>query len=321
MSQETTTSRPQRRLAVDLLVLLPLFTMLALWVMGLAFWFRTQDVLLLIFFGYVGLFVGAGIGGYIGLPERYRPYGRSLVMLMMGGLLLVVAFVTDHGNMQIEGLFFAVLAGVGPWIVLHYLIAKIAGPLLFGRVWCGWACWYGMIFDLLPYPFSRFRYRGRWGLLRYFHFGASLLVVALLVIGYQYQQGAEGSNGMLWFVIGLLSYYVVGIVMALVLRDNRAFCKYLCPIAVPLKLTSRFSLLKIAGTPEKCDTCEACIEMCPMNIRIKDYLQAGQRVLSTECTLCQTCINVCPHNSLRLSVGLDVGGREIYDYDPPKARR
>jgi ferredoxin len=50
--------------------------------------------------------------------------------------------------------------------------------------------------------------------------------------------------------------------------------------------------------------------MCPVDIRISDYVQQGQRVLSTECTLCQTCITVCPTDTLKLSFGWDVGGKE-----------
>ena len=47
-----------------------------------------------------------------------------------------------------------------------------------------------------------------------------------------------------------------------------------------------------------------------MDIRIADYLQRGERVLSTECILCQACISVCPEQALELSFGLDLGGKE-----------
>lgn len=305
----------------DIAVSIPLFLMLVSWTIGFWHWFDYHDPVILLFFGYIGLFIGVGIGGYIALPGRDRPHGRRLVMLLMGSLLLAVALITDHGNMQMEGLFFALVIGAGPYIVIHYLIAKLVGPLAIGRVWCGWACWYGMIFDLLPYPYSRFRYKMGWGRFRYIHFGLGLLVVLVLWYGFGFD-GAEGVSGMQWFVVGLMAYYAVGIAMALALRDNRAFCKYLCPIAVPLKFVSRFSVLKVAPiSSEHCDTCEACVEMCPMNIRGKDYVLAGERVLSTECTLCQTCINICPHDQLTLSLKLDVGGKEFYDYEPPKKRR
>lgn len=243
---------------------------------------------------------------------------RRVVMLIVGSILLGIALFSDHGNMQIEGLFFGFLLGGVNWIVLHYLLAKIAGPFAFGRVWCGWACWFGMIFDLLPYPYSRFRRKGVWNRLRYAHFFISLAVVIGLWFAAGYQDGAHGASGYVWFLVGLIAYYVMGIALAFKLKDNRAFCKYLCPLAVLLKTGSRFSILKIKGTAAKCDSCNVCVERCPMNIRIPDYILKGERVGSTECTLCVTCVNICPTNALSLSVGFDGGGKEHTDFVPPR---
>jgi polyferredoxin len=158
-------------------------------------------------------------------------------------------------------------------------------------------------------------------MLRYAHFAASLLLVVILWFAFGYRDGALGWGGLTWFAAGLGLYYVVGVALAFALKDNRAFCKYVCPLAVLLKAGSRYALLKIAGEAGKCDECQVCVELCPMNIRIPDYILKGERVLSTECTLCQTCINHCPHDALKLSFGLDVGGKELYDYTPPKHRK
>jgi len=302
------------------LIVPPLALMLLLWTVGVVHWLNYEQPLVLALLGYAGLISGAGIGGYIAAADRYRPYARRLVILLVGSLLLAAAFLTDHGNMHMEGFYFALLAGGGGYVLLHFALAKIIGPLAFGRVWCGWACWYAMIFDLLPYPFSHYRREGRWGLLRYAHAGIGLLLVLVLWFGFR-MNGATGRLGVVWFGIGTLAYYAVGVTMALVLRDNRAFCKYLCPLAVPLKASAAYSLVKVSGVPDHCEGCEACVEMCPMDIRVKDYITSGQRVLSTECTLCATCINTCPHDSLRLSLGLDRGGREIIDFDPSPGNR
>jgi len=295
--------------------------MLILWAWAILHWVRTGDLAGMLLLGYLGLFFGIGIGGYVALPERFRPYARKVVMFYVGALLLVLALITDHGNMQIEGLFFALLTGVAPFVVIHYFIAKLAGPLIIGRIWCGWACWYGMIFDMLPYPFSHYRRDKRLSLLRYAHFAFSVGLVLFLwfVAGVD---SSHGTTGVVWFVVGLFIYYAVGIALALVLKDNRAFCKYICPISVPMKEVTRFSLVKIDGSAERCpENCESCVEMCPMNIRVKDYLQANRRVLSTECVMCLTCINVCPTSSVRLSVRLDVGGKELWDHDPTRGNK
>ena len=38
---------------------------------------------------------------------------------------------------------------------------------------------------------------------------------------------------MFWaFIIGNILYYTVGIILAFAFKDNRAFCKYICPITV-----------------------------------------------------------------------------------------
>jgi ferredoxin-type protein NapH len=55
-----------------------------------------------------------------------------------------------------------------------------------------------------------------------------------------------------------------------------------------------------------------------MDIRIPDYINKGQRVLSTECSLCQTCITVCTKDSLKLSFGFDLGGKELLRERTPK---
>jgi polyferredoxin len=115
----------------------------------------------------------------------------------------------------------------------------------------------------------------------------------------------------LWFIGGNLLYYGLGSGLAAALKDNRAFCKYVCPVSVPLKLGSRLSLLKVKGDPAKCNDCQTCVKMCPMDIRIPEYVHDGQRVLSTECSLCQTCISVCAKDALKLSFGADMGGREL----------
>ncbi len=136
-------------------------------------------------------------------------------------------------------------------------------------------------------------------------------MVSVLWFGFGYRQGATGVTAVTWFIIGNLLYYATGIILAYALKDNRAFCKYVCPVSVPLKLTTRFSLLKVKGEAEKCNGCQACVKMCPMDIRIPDYIKNGERVLSTECSLCQTCITVCSKDALKLSFGFDLGGKDL----------
>jgi polyferredoxin len=292
-------------------MLVPSIVMLAFWSLAIMMWQSSGEIMALLFFGYIGTSVGMGLGLYAALPKKKKPLGRRLALLMVGSFLIGFAGFYGLENIQIEGFFFGLLTGFVQAAVVHYLIAKIFGPLLFGRLWCGWACWTVMVLDLLPFQRSSGRLPGKWGWLRYAHFGLSLGLVLLLWYGFGYGGGVIGSSALYWFVIGNLLYYLIGIGLAYALKDNRAFCKYVCPVSVPLKLTSGFSLLKVKGDPAKCNACNACIKTCPMDIRIPEYIINGQRVLSTECSLCQTCISICPRDALKLSFGLEMIGRDL----------
>src|ERR1051325_1461101 len=289
----------------------PFVIMLAFW--GIAIWgfVASGYIQPIIMFGYIGTSLGIGLGLYEFLPMRKKPMGRRLTLLLVGIFLMGIAIFMTRENVQIEGALFGLLTGVIQMGVMHYMIAKIFGPLLFGRMWCGWACWTVMILDLLPFKRPSGRLPGRWGWIRYLHFGLSLSLVLALIYLFGFRDGAAGSIAVTWFIVGNLLYYAVGIILAYTLKDNRAFCKYVCPVSVPLKITSRFSLIKIGQSMGQCNDCDACEKLCPMDVRISDYILNNQRVLSTECSLCQTCITVCAQDALKLSFGFDLGGKDL----------
>jgi polyferredoxin len=138
-----------------------------------------------------------------------------------------------------------------------------------------------------------------------------LVLVLILYFAFHYRPIPEGQNELIRLVAGNTFYFVSAIFLAFTLKDNRAFCKYLCPITVILKITSRVAFLKIDGNKEKCTQCAVCNKRCPMNINIMAYVKNGERVLSTECIFCQTCTTVCPEGILDSSFKLDIGGKEL----------
>jgi len=292
-------------------MLVPFVVMLAFW--GIAIWgfLASGYIQPIIMFGYIGTSLGVGLGLYESLPKQKKPIGRRLTLFLIGLFLMGIAIFMSRENVQLEGAIFGLLTGVVQMGVMHYVIAKIFGPLLFGRMWCGWACWTVMLLDLLPFKRPSGRLPRRFGWIRYLHFGLSLSIVLVLIYVVGFREGASGTFAVTWFILGNLLYYAVGIVLAYTLKDNRAFCKYVCPVSVPLKITSRFSIMKIGGEAARCNDCGACVKMCPMDIRIPEYILNNERVLSTECSLCQTCITVCAPDALKLSFGFDVGGKEL----------
>ena len=292
-------------------LIVPLVVMVAFVGLGLWGFLASGYIQPLIMFGYIGVALGLGLGLYATLPKKQKPIGRRLTLFLVGLFLILYAIFMGQENSQLEWALFGLLTGVIQMGVIHYMIAKIIGPLLFGRMWCGWACWTVMILDLLPFTRPSGRLPRQFGWLRYLHFGLSLGIVLLLVYVVGFRDGASGSIAVTWFIIGNLLYYAAGIVLAYALKDNRAFCKYVCPISVPLKLTSRFSVIKIGQGAGACNDCDACEKLCPMDVCVSDYILNGQRVASTECSLCQTCITVCAQDALKLSFGFDMSRKDL----------
>jgi polyferredoxin len=145
----------------------PAILMAVFWSIAIALWLTTGKIFYLGNFGYIGTALGLGMGIYSALPRRKRWIGRRIAQFLIGVYMLVFLGFIERENMQIEGFFFYLLAGIFAGAVIHYLVAKLVGPLLFNRGWCGWACWTAMLLDLLPFRHNKKgRLPGKWGWLR-----------------------------------------------------------------------------------------------------------------------------------------------------------
>ena len=254
------------------------------------------------------------------LPGRGKSIVRGTAMFLVGAFILVLAGLLGRNNFQIEGFFFQLFSGTLSGVIVHFAVGKILGPVLTGRAWCGWGCWTGMILDCLPYKGGSV-WRGP-GLsrLRSFHFALALLLTGVLYYGFSYttvqtdpdaiKAGMGTVPGLLWFAAGNALYYVAGIALAIGFKDNRAFCKYLCPVTVFLRTGARVALLRIKGDSTRCTSCGTCSARCPMGIDIPAYIAENRRVVSTECILCMNCVAACPTACLKTSVGFDVASLE-----------
>lgn len=268
----------------------PLGMWLLFEVVAVTLWLTLDNVFYLLNFSYIGSCLALGITLY---SKRIR-WARHVVQFAVGLYMLVYLGLISGENMQLEGFWYYLFLGVFEAAVIHYVIAKLLGPLLFGRGFCGYACWTAMILDLLPYRTPKHP-RRRLGFIRYLMFAASLLFVGALFLF----RVAEIERIMFWsFLIGNALYYAVGIGLALALRDNRAFCKYICPVAVFLKPASYYSLLRVKNDTDVCTSCGTCKRVCPMDVDVPD--NSRKRRHGTDCILCLRCIEACPKKSLHL---------------------
>ena len=266
----------------------PILLWLAFEAVAVTLWLTKDNLFYLFNFSYIGTALALSVL----LFQRNVPHARRVAQLLVGLYMLVYLGLISGENMQIEGFWYYLFTGVFEAATIHYAVAKIFGPLLFGRGWCGYACWTAMVLDFLPYKTPK-QPRKRIGWIRYITFALSLIFVAALFLF----RAGNLERIMFWaFLVGNALYYAVGIVLAFLLQDNRAFCKYICPITVFLKPMSYFALFRVVCDKSKCISCGKCKKACPMDVDMTD--NSRKRKNGTECILCMECAKACPKKAL-----------------------
>ena len=181
---------------------MPILLFAAFEAVAVALWLTKDNPFYLWNFSYIGCSVALGLFLFI----RGSRHARRVVQFLVGTYMLVYLGLICNENMQIEGFWYYLFTGVFEAATIHYAVAKIFGPLLFGRGWCGYACWTAMVLDLLPFKIPR-QPRRKLGFIRYLVFAASLAFVLCLFLFH----AGHMERIMFWsFLAGNLLYYGVG---------------------------------------------------------------------------------------------------------------
>lgn len=150
-----------------------------------------------------------------------------------------------------------------------------------------------MLLDFLPRKAPQ-NPRRPLGWIRHLAFIASLVFVPVLFLAHV----GDIERIMFWaFIVGNAAYCLVGIALAFAFKDNRAFCKYVCPVTVFLKPMSLFALLRVRCDSERCVGCGKCRRVCPTNVDPTDNSRTRQN--ATGYTLCFDCVKACPRHALK----------------------
>ena len=267
----------------------PILMWLLFEAVAIALWLGLGNVFYLANFSYIGTCLAVAMA----LFGAGWPHARRFCMFAVGRYMLVYLGLIRGENMQIEGFWYFLLLGVFEGATIHYLIAKVAGPVFFGRGWCGYACWTAAFLELLPWRRSPGRRPGL-GRIRYAVLAGSLVSVLVgMALGVLSQEVMFAA-----FVVGNVAYYAIGIALAALLHDNRAFCKYVCPVGVLMKPAASVSRMRVTCDHDKCVGCGACLTACPMDVDVLD--DSRRRRNATECILCLECAKACPKGAIRL---------------------
>jgi polyferredoxin len=256
----------------------------------------------LLIFPWIGVSVAIGIHLHQTLKGKQKLLGRKISILLILPVLLLFVPLVNHENFQLEGVVLLVMVGYFSKGFIHFAVAKLFGPLIWGRGFCGWACWTAAVLDWLPIKKQqKSTIPEKLKYLRYVLLTISLLIplFAIYIFNYNVKESYINKSELTWMIISNIVYYSLAVPLAFYFSDNRAFCKILCPVSIVMKVPSQFSLIKRQPTGNECIQCGNCNNNCPMNVDVMFYIYNQKKVTDTECIVCGNCKLVCPVNAIK----------------------
>lgn len=248
-------------------------------------------------FGIWCLFIGLALICYLFKLKNLRQpllfLGVILFGFYMGGVPDPISAI------------FEVVAKNQIWLNLILVLIPIGLSLFGGRFFCGWICPLGAVQEFLhPAPEARSLPQPLDRVLKY------LKLVILVIVAYLTWHNFANvwhhynpTQTLFTFSGSLTTVIILAVILLISVLISRPFCKYLCPLAAILAITSKFTPFRMRADTKKCMVCGKCRQgECPM-----DAISAFNPEIdlpgidNSECIKCFRCQKNCRNAALRVS--------------------
>lgn len=204
---------------------------------------------------------------------------------------------------------------------LVVLAAILLYTILFGRYFCGFACAFGSMGDLVNWISSTLQKKTKKKLPRLsadsvkrLLYVKYIILTGIIICCFAGIYGAfKGSSP--WDVFSMVTAlnvktagYAIGILLLFLIVigmciEERFFCKFLCPMGAVFALLPILPPSSLQRKRESCiPGCSACEKNCPVKLEIDgDTSRAG------ECFQCNKCLAICPKANISTGWGRQKG--------------
>ncbi len=215
-------------------------------------------------------------------------------------------------------------------VLLAGLLVPLVATAVLGRVYCGWICPAGLLFDLgakLRGVLTFLELRpGRARVTRaakYVVLAAGLATAAWLGLPFLhavyppalmgreahgwvnalFDRAEGGQLGLAAAGLSAASGFLLALVLLEVFVAPGLWCRSLCPGGALYSLLGRFRIVRVRRDASRCTPCGICNQACPRALRPMND------VTGMECDNCGVCIDVCPDRALAYLPSLTSGAR------------
>ncbi len=243
---------------------------------------------------------------------RRQAVRRTVLLLSFIAFPVTMNYFSPY--LIIDGAFNGIVNGS-----LIVFASMFVGSLLFGRVWCGWACPAAGLQEPLLKVNGR-RVGRKADLVKWLIWVPWVALIVFAVV----RAGGYTSVDPLYGTVGGISlagdasrpviaafaiYFIVvltffGLALAV---GRRGGCHTICWMA-PFMILGRgarnrlgaWPSLRLVADSSACTACGTCTHGCPMSIDVRSNVASGSMEHS-ECALCGACVDSCPRDVIRYS--------------------
>jgi polyferredoxin len=177
------------------------------------------------------------------------------------------------------------------WLVLFGV--SLIAALLFGRVYCGYACPMNTLMIPVEWLSKKLKFQTenapKWLKSGYFTWISLVVSIVVMMV----------SKKVLHRDLPVLPFWVVVSVLVTLRYKPEVFHNLICPFGALQKVFGQFAKISEKVETQACIGCKKCEKVCPSSAIVVNHEDRKAFITTALCHQCTNCQQVCPTHAIR----------------------
>ena len=213
-------------------------------------------------------------------------------MRSIGGFAIMKYLITSVRVLFLAFFLFLLANGkVVIWLVLFGV--SLIAALVFGRVYCGYACPMNTLMIPVEWLSKKLKFQTenapKWLKSGYFTWISLVVSIVVMMV----------SKKVLHRDLPVLPFWVVVSVLVTLRYKPEVFHNLICPFGALQKVFGRFAKISEKVETQACIGCKKCEKVCPSSAIVVNHEDKKAFITTALCHQCTNCQQVCPTRAIR----------------------